>query len=105
MARRRAAVTGHGDPVAMGGEEGRTDAGEAGTQDGPALAQNDATVQQQVDGIIEQVRADLGTATAKRYEEVLRQRFSDADLEIPTDQVHALAERLAGGPHSTAFAD
>ena len=44
-------------------------------QDEPVLEQNDATIQDQLDGIAAQTRVDLGDESHDRYEEVLRQRL------------------------------
>jgi len=67
------------------------------TQDVPVLAQNETTTQEQIDGVLDQVRADLGTVPVERYEAVLEQRFTESGIAVPADQVHAFAERLATG--------
>jgi len=71
--------------------------GDEHTQDAPVLAQNEATTQEQIDGILAQTRVDLAAEPVERYEEVLRQRFTETGIDVPADQVHAFAERLAVG--------
>lgn len=69
----------------------------AATQDEPLLEQHETTTAAKIDGIAQQTLSDLGTAPAERYEEVLRQRFKDAGLVVPDEQIRALAEKLATG--------
>jgi hypothetical protein len=68
-----------------------------GTQDEPALDQNQRSTQDQLDGIAMQTRADLGDESQDRYEEVLRQRLRDAGIQLTDDDVRALAQRSASG--------
>ena len=91
------------------GVQRRSDAGvggaihqEAGTSDGveavqsePVLDQNNASIQEKLDGIAAQTRVDLGDESHDRYEEVLRQRLSDADIQLTDDEVTSLARRSA----------
>ncbi|HWM15018.1 MAG TPA: hypothetical protein VNP97_00360, partial [Microbacterium sp.] len=88
------------DAVADGAASSAPDTAAAlgeNTQDGPVLSQNQATVQEKIDGILAQTRIDLaaGAEPVERYEEVLRQRFIETGIDVPADQVHAFAERLA----------
>jgi hypothetical protein len=68
-------------------------------QDEPVLEQNAASTQDKLDGIAAQTRVDLGDESQERYEEVLRQRLTDSDIQITDDEVSALARRSspAGG--------
>jgi hypothetical protein len=70
--------------------------GEA-VQDEPVLAQNNATTQEKLDGIAAQTRVDLGDESHDRYEEVLRQRLNDSDIQLSDDDVSKLARRSSGG--------
>lgn len=76
-------------------EESRPDV--PGTQNEPLLEQNDASTQEQLDGIAAQTRADLGDESQDRYQEVLRQRLADSGIQISDDEVSALAQRSAPG--------
>jgi hypothetical protein len=78
----------------VGGAVNRSDDAPRGeeTQDEPVLAQNQATRQEKIDGIVAQTRVDLGGETDERYAEVLRQRFVDSGIEM-TDEDR---QRLAG---------
>lgn len=67
------------------------------TQDEPVLEQNHASTQEKLDGIAAQTRADLGDESHDRYEEVLQQRLTDAEIQLPDDEVSALAKRSARG--------
>lgn len=70
--------------------------GEA-VQDEPVLEQNNATTQEKLDGIAAQTRVDLGDESHDRYEEVLRQRLNDSDIQLTDEDVAKLANRSAGG--------
>ena len=62
----------------VGGAVHQDSAGKAGVesvQDEPVLEQNDASIQDKLDGIAAQTRVDLGDESQDRYEEVLRQRL------------------------------
>lgn len=77
-----------GDPQAQPGEE---------TQDEPVLEQNTPTTQDKLDGIAAQTRVDLGDDSHDRYQDVLRQRLSDAGIQQTDDEVDSLARRAAPG--------
>jgi hypothetical protein len=64
-----------------------------GTADGPLLAQNQASTTDQIDGILAQTHADLGSESENRYAEVLRQRFEDASIDLTDEQILDLARR------------
>jgi hypothetical protein len=66
-------------------------------QDEPVLAQNNATTQEKLDGIAAQTRVDLGDESHERYEEVLRQRLDDSEIQLTDDEVSDLARRSSGG--------
>lgn len=102
------------EPVAAQAAEQRSDAGVGGevyheggdgtaaapgenTQDEPVLAQNDASTQDKLDGIAAQTRVDLGDESHDRYQEVLRQRLNDSDIQLTDDEVSDLARRSSGG--------
>ncbi|MET0781648.1 MAG: hypothetical protein ABWZ16_09025 [Microbacterium sp.] len=75
------------------GEHGGAEA----VQDEPVLEQNPASTQDKLDGIAAQTRADLGGESDDRYEEVLRQRLADADIQLTDDDVRNLAQRSSPG--------
>ena len=77
------------------GQYAEADGAAPETQDEPVLAQNHATVQEKLDGIADQTRMDLGVESHDRYEEVLRQRLTDSDIQLTDDDVSALARRSA----------
>ena len=77
-----------GEGAAAPGEE---------VQDEPVLAQNNATTQEKLDGIAAQTRVDLGDESHERYEEVLRQRLNDSEIQLTDDEVSDLARRSSGG--------
>ena len=79
-----------------GGDGSEPSAGEA-VQDEPVLEQNNATTQEKLDGIAAQTRVDLGEESHDRYEEVLRQRLNDSDIQLTDEDVSKLARRSAGG--------
>jgi hypothetical protein len=66
-------------------------------QDEPVLAQNNPSTQDKLDGIAAQTRVDLGDESQERYEEVLRQRLRDSEIQLTDDEVSALARRSSGG--------
>ncbi|WP_314505229.1 hypothetical protein [uncultured Microbacterium sp.] len=78
-------------------EEGRTPVSAEPVQDEPVLEQNDASTSDKLDGIAAQTRVDLGEESHERYEEVLRQRLSDAGISQTDDEVTALARRSHPG--------
>lgn len=59
----------------------------------PVLEQNIATTDEKLQGIAAQTRVDLGDESHGRYEEVIRQRLSDADIDLTDDEVTSLARR------------
>ena len=66
----------------------------------PVLEQNSASLEEKLDGIAAQTRVDLGDESQDRYEEVLRQRLADADIQLTDDDVSALARRSTPGSGS-----
>lgn len=62
-------------------------------QNEPVLEQNDASTEDKLRGIAAQTRVDLGDETHDRYEEVIRQRLSDAQIDISDDEVTTLARQ------------
>lgn len=84
----------------VGGALHEDSAGHAGAesvQDEPVLEQNDASIEDKLDGIAAQTRVDLGDESQDRYEEVLRQRLTDSGIQITDDDVSALARRSSRG--------
>ncbi|MEV8370071.1 hypothetical protein [Microbacterium sp. NPDC064584] len=74
---KRAQVDGNGQPV----------------QNEPVLEQNDASTEDKLQGIAAQTRVDLGDESHDRYAEVIRQRLSDAQIELSDDEVTTWARR------------
>jgi len=66
-------------------------------QSEPVLEQNSASLDEKLDGIAAQTRVDLGAESQDRYEEVLRQRLSDADIQLTDDDISAIARRSSPG--------
>lgn len=66
-------------------------------QSEPVLEQNNASIEEKLDGIAAQTRVDLGDESQERYEEVLRQRLTDADIQLTDDDVSDLARRSSPG--------
>lgn len=66
------------------------------TQDGPALAQNAASDDEKLAGLVAQVRADLSGRDAATVERAIRSRLDDTGLALDADQVAALVAELAG---------
>jgi hypothetical protein len=106
--------SGQADGVGAQASEQRSDAGVGGevyhekdegtgvapgeeVQDEPVLAQNNATTQEKLDGIAAQTRVDLGDESQERYEEVLRQRLRDSEIQLTDDEISHLARRSSGG--------
>lgn len=81
---------------AMHEDAGKTVSAEP-VQDEPVLEQNSASTSDKLDGIAAQTRVDLGDESHERYEEVLRQRLSDAEIQQTDDEVSDLARRSRPG--------
>jgi H2-forming N5,N10-methylenetetrahydromethanopterin dehydrogenase-like enzyme len=78
-------------------QESAQSAGRDEVQTEPVLEQNSASLDEKLDGIAAQTRVDLGEESQDRYEEVLRQRLADADIQLTDDDVSALARRSSPG--------
>jgi hypothetical protein len=76
-------------------EEGKASA--PGEQSSPAMDTHVTDDGARIVGVVAQTRADVGDAPQERIAEVLRQRFSDAGLELGDDRIRALAAEVAGG--------
>lgn len=76
-------------------DSARTDRDENGqpVQNAPVMDQHVASTEDKLLGIAAQTRVDLGDAPHERYEEVIRQRLSDAQIEIADHEVTSLAKR------------
>ncbi|KZE88712.1 hypothetical protein [Microbacterium sp. TNHR37B] len=68
----------------------------SGAQTEPALAQNETTEDERLDGVVVQTRADLGGQDAATIEQALRSRLNDAGISMDDDEIAALARDLAG---------
>lgn len=58
-----------------------------GEQDGPALAMNTTDDGERLDGLLQQVRADLTGQNAATVEHGLRQRLGQVGLELDDDEI------------------
>lgn len=63
----------------------------------PAMSQNNATEVEKVSGIVAQTRGDVGTEPLERIAEVLRQRLTQAGVDLPDDDVDELARQVSMG--------
>jgi hypothetical protein len=97
QAAERRSDAGVGGAVHHEKDEGTAVAPGEEVQDEPVLAQNNATTQEKLDGIAAQTRVDLGNESHERYEEVLRQRLSDSEIQLTDQEVSDLARRSSGG--------
>lgn len=79
------------------GARAQTDEHGQPVQNEPVLKQNAASTEDKLEGIAAQTRVDLGDESHDRYEEVIRQRLSDAGIQITDDEVSSLARRAAPG--------
>jgi len=70
--------------------------GDEPTQDGPALAQNAASDQDRLDGLVAQMHADLTGADAATVEQALRHRLTDIGLDLDEGEIQALVARISG---------
>lgn len=68
----------------------------ADTQDEPVMDQHEATDDDKVDGIVAQVRADVGDKGERRIAEVLRQRLDQAGVAYDDALVAASVARVRG---------
>lgn len=78
-------------------QESGSTTGPEEVQSEPVLEQNNASIEEKLDGISAQTRVDLGDESQERYEEVLRQRLTDADIQLTDDDVSDLARRASPG--------
>jgi hypothetical protein len=85
------------NPQATGQQDAGKAASSESVQDEPVLEQNNASTSDKLDGIVAQTRVDLGDESHERYEEVLRQRLSDAGIAQTDAEVSELARRSAAG--------
>ncbi|MDQ1130604.1 hypothetical protein [Microbacterium sp. SORGH_AS_0888] len=68
----------------------------ADTRDEPVMDQHDATDGDKLDGIIQQVRADVGHKGERRIAEVLRQRLAQAGVAYDDALVADAVARVRG---------
>lgn len=68
------------------------------TQDSPIEdGHDDATNQQELDGIVEQVRADVALGhTHGPVADLLRQRAREANVDVSEEQLAQLAAKMSG---------
>ncbi len=77
------------------GEAQRTGGLGAGdTQDLPAMSQNNATAEEKIAGIIVQARQEVAAGTREPVEDMMRERLSQAGLDVSDELVAELAERV-----------
>ncbi|GAA3029084.1 hypothetical protein [Microbacterium dextranolyticum] len=65
------------------------------TQDSPALAQNEATEDERLQGLVAQVRADLSGEDAATVETAVRRRLDDTGIDVDEELVRRLVEELS----------
>ena len=64
-----------------------------GTQDEPAMDLHDTDDQAKIDGIVAQTRADFAAeADPAHLEHALRQRFTDAGIDVDDERIRGLAQ-------------
>ena len=63
----------------------------------PAMAQNNASDVDKVAGIVVQTRSDVGGEPLERIAEVLRQRLTQAGVELPEHDIEELARQVSTG--------
>ncbi|KAF2412470.1 hypothetical protein B1729_15025 [Microbacterium sp. B35-04] len=63
----------------------------------PAMAQNNASEVDKVAGIVVQTRSDVGGEPLERIAEVLRQRLTQAGVELPEHDIEELARQVSTG--------
>ena len=63
----------------------------------PAMAQNNASDVDKVAGIVVQTRSDVGSEPLERIAEVLRQRLTQAGVELPEHDIEELARQVSTG--------
>lgn len=66
------------------------------TQDEPALAQNDATEQERLAGLVAQLRADLIGEDAATVEVGVRRRLEDTGIDADEELVARLVAEISG---------
>jgi hypothetical protein len=72
----------------------------------PAMSQNNASDLEKVAGIMAQTRSDVATMPFERVVEVLRERLTQAGVELPDRDVRELARQIStGDAESPAEAD
>lgn len=69
----------------------------------PMLAQNDATVEEQVHGIVVQTEADLPGESFEKVRDVLGQRVAQAGLSGEDIDLDALAQQIVGRTDDSDF--
>lgn len=66
------------------------------TQDGPALAQNDASDDERRAGLEAQLRADLSGQDAPTVEAAVRRRLADTGIAVDEDLVRRWVAEISG---------
>jgi hypothetical protein len=61
-------------------------------QSGPAMDMNDTSTSEKIDGIVAQTRADHAADGPERIAEVLRQRLSQAGIDLTDDEITELSQ-------------
>ena len=65
-------------------------------QDEPALAQNTASDQDRLDGLVAQLHADLAGEDPATVERAVRHRLDDIGLELDEAKIRDLIARISG---------
>jgi hypothetical protein len=69
------------------------------TQDEPVMdGSNEAGSQAKVAGIVEQMRGDMQLRPREDSEKLLRQRLSDAGIELDDAEISRIAQDVQNGP-------
>ncbi|GAA1953750.1 hypothetical protein [Agromyces allii] len=69
-------------------------------RDTPVMEQNDRTIDEALDGIVVQTRADLTQSPGLQARELLRQRLEDAGISVGEDRLEELVRRAASAADS-----
>lgn len=66
------------------------------TQDGPALAQNTASDQDKLDGLVAQMHADLAGEDPDTVAQTLRHRLTDIGITLDDAEIADLVAKVSG---------
>ena len=68
---------------------------ERGEQSRPAMSENNASASEKLDGLVEQMRADLAGEPIATVEHAVRGRVAQAGLDVSDADIAALSRRIA----------